>query len=89
MGIANPGFPWPSAIGLLYPLGAALYIATATPANTAVVVGYALANLGYLLFAVGIFSGSFRALGLRNRWQVFGAAVVSFVLGTVLSNIGA
>jgi len=89
MGIAHVGFPWPSTIALLYPVGAAFYIATATPANSSMVVGYAMANLGYLLFAAGMFGGSFRVLGLRNRWQVFGAAVVSFVLGTVLSSIGA
>jgi|LSQX01.1.fsa_nt_gb hypothetical protein len=87
MGIAHVGFPWFSTIALLYPIGAAIYIAIATPANYVMVVGYAMANLGYLLFAAGIFNGSFRVLGLRNRWQVFGAAVISFVVGTILSNI--
>jgi hypothetical protein len=52
------------------------------------VVGYGIANLGYLLFAAGLFGGTFRVLGLKNRWQVFGAAVASFALGTVLSNVG-
>lgn len=88
LGIKGAGFPWPSAIALLYPAGATLYIANATPAGFASVIGYGIANLGYLLFAAGIFGGTFRVLGLRNRWQVFGAAVVSFVIGTVLSNLG-
>lgn len=87
MGITRASFPWPSAVALLYPVGATIYIATTTPAGFVTVIGYGIANLGYLLFAAGIFCGTFRILGLRNRWQVFGAAVVSFVLGTVLSNV--
>jgi len=89
MGIADTEFPWPSTVALLYPLGATIYIATATPAGLAMVIGYGLANLGYLLFAAGIWGGSFRILGLKNRWQVLGSAGVSFALGTVLSNVGA
>lgn len=88
MGGAVVGFPWPSAAGLLYPIGATIYIAAATPAGPAMVTGYGLANLGYLLFAAGVFGGTFLIFGLRNRWQVFGAAVVSFTLGTVLSDVG-
>ena len=67
---------------------ATVYIATATPAGAAIVVGYGIGNLGYLLFAAGVFGGSFRILGLKNRRQIFGAAVASFLLGTVLSSIG-
>jgi hypothetical protein len=89
MGIGHVSFPWPSTIALLYPVGATIYIATGAPASPAMVIGYGIANLGYLLFAAGIFGATFRILGLGNRWQVFGAAFVSFVLGTVLSNIGA
>ena len=89
MGIAGYGFPWQSAAALLYPVSASIYVATMAPAGTATIVGYGLANLGYLLFAVGFKGGSFRILGIRNRWQVFGAAIVSFVLGTVLCNLGA
>lgn len=33
MGITGDGFPWPSALGLLYPIGATIYIGTATPAS--------------------------------------------------------
>ncbi len=88
MRIGSTGFPWPSALALLYPIAATIYIATWTPANPVMVVGYGLANLGYLLLGAGIWSGSFRVLGLRKRWQVVSVAVVSFVLGTVLSNIG-
>lgn len=86
---ARTGFPRPSAVALLYPVVATIYIATTTSAGTTMVIGYGIANLGYLLFAAGVFGGSFRILGLRNRWQVFGAAVVSLVVGTVLSNVGA
>lgn len=85
MGIARDSFPWTSAVALLYPVSATIYIATTTPASSAMVIGYGMSALGYLLFAAGIFGGTFRILGLRNRWQVFGAAVLSFVVGTVLS----
>lgn len=89
MRIAGVGFPWTSTLALLYPIGATIYIATWTPAGPTMVVGYGLANLGYLLFAAGIWPGSFRVLGLRNRWQVLASAVAAFVAGTVLSNVGA
>jgi hypothetical protein len=49
MGISRIDFPWKSAVALLYPIGAAVYVATVTPANLAMVLGYGLANLGYLL----------------------------------------
>jgi hypothetical protein len=88
MGIVGGSFPWPSAVGLLYPICATIYIATSTPAGAIAVIGYGTANLGYLLFAAGVFSGTFQILRLRTRWQVFGAAIVSFLLGTVLSNVG-
>ena len=89
MGIADTSFPWPSMVALLYPLSAAVYIATTTPASFALVIGYGLANLGYLLAAAGIYAGSFRILHLKTRWQVLGAAIAVFALGTVLSNVGA
>jgi len=74
----DTGFPWPSALALLYPVGAAISIATAMPevrsaalARPAMVAGYGLGNLGYLLFAAGVWPGAFRVLGLKKRWQVF------------------
>jgi len=89
MGIAGTRFPWPSALAVLYPITATIYIAAWTPAGPTMVVGYGLANLGYLLFAAGIWPGSFRVFGLKKRWQVFGAALAFFILGTVLSNVSA
>lgn len=88
MQIKDTAFPWPSAISLLYPVSATIYIATMTPAGPAMVVGYGLANLGYILFAAGILAGSFRILGLRRRWHVLALGGVSFILGTVLSSVG-
>ena len=88
MGILGGSFPWPSALGLLYPITAIVYVGTATPAGAAMVVGYGIANLGYLLFVAGVFGGTFQILGLNNRWQVFAAAVAAFLLGTLLSNVG-
>lgn len=88
MGIAGRKFPWQSAVCLLYPVGATIYLGSATLAGAAAVIGYGISNLGYLLFAAGIFTGTFRVLGLKTRWQVFGVAIVSFLLGTVLLNVG-
>ncbi|MFZ1557410.1 MAG: hypothetical protein WAT38_14605 [Nitrospira sp.] len=88
MGILGGSFPWPSALGLLYPITAIVYVGTATPAGAAMVVGYGIANLGYLLFVAGVFGGTFQIRGLNNRWQVFAAAVAAFLLGTLLSNVG-
>jgi len=88
------GFPWPSAIALFYPAGAAVSIAAATAevrfsafVRGALIAGYGLANLGYLLFAAGIWPGSFRILGLKKRWQVVASAVLSLLLGVVLVNL--
>ncbi|MGD9368825.1 MAG: hypothetical protein PVH87_24190 [Desulfobacteraceae bacterium] len=88
MGIKGHNFPWQSAACLLYPIGASIYIATATPASPVEVIGYGIANLGYLLFAAGIFFGTFQILGLKSRWKVLGAAIISFIIGTILSNVG-
>lgn len=82
-------FPWLSAVSLLYPVGAMIYIATRTPAPPSMVAGYGVANLGYVLFVAGIFRGRFGVFGLRKRWQVLALAVVCFLLGTYLSSINA
>jgi hypothetical protein len=80
-------FPWVSALSLLYPIAVTIYIATRTPATPAMVLGYGVANLAYLLFTAGIFAGRFGVFGLRNRWQVFALGFICFLLGTYLSNI--
>jgi hypothetical protein len=82
-------FPWVSAISLLYPIGAAIYIATQTPAKPSMIVGYGLANLGYLLIGAGTVKGTFKILRLKERWHVLVAGAIAFLLGTFLSNIAA
>lgn len=52
------------------------------------VIGYGLANLGYVMFAAGIFAGTFLIFGITKRWQVFVGAIVAFLVGTILSNVG-
>jgi hypothetical protein len=79
--------PWPSVAALLYPISATIYASEMDGSSPALVAGYGLSNLGYLLLAAGIWAGSFRALGLKKRWQVFSAALAFFLIGTVLSNI--
>lgn len=81
------GFPWISALSLLYPISATIYIAKSTPAPPIMIAGYGLGNLGYLLFAAGIFSGTFSAFGLKRRWQVLALAAICLAIGTLLSSI--
>jgi hypothetical protein len=89
MGVKGSVFPWISAISLLYPIGAGVYISTQTPARTPMIVGYCLANLGYLLVGSGIIKGTFRIFGLKKRWQLFVAGTLAFLIGAFLSSIGA
>lgn len=83
------GFPWISALTLVYPVSATIYIATGTPAPPVMIAGYGLANLGYLLCAAGIFTGTFLVFGLKKRWQVLVLAGICFVVGTLLTNMSA
>ena len=89
MGIKVSIFPWVGALCLLYPIGAGVYIATQPGARPPMIVGYGLANLGYLLIGAGIFRGTFRVFGLKKRWHVLVAGAIAFLIGTFLSNIGA
>ena len=82
----QPSFPWISSLTMLYPM-----VAMVTIANQGVpilsILGYGFANLGYLLFCAGILAGSFRVLGFRYRIPTIIAAVVIWIMGTVLSNL--
>jgi hypothetical protein len=53
------------------------------------IVGYGLANLGYLLIGAGIVKGTFKILRLMKRWHVLVAGAIAFLIGTFLSNIAA
>lgn len=88
IGISGSSFPWPSALGLLYPIAAIVHIGTDTSAGAVIVLGYGIANLGYLLLVASVFGGTFKILGLNHRWQVFGAAIAALLLGSLLSNLG-
>ncbi len=76
-----------SYVALLHPVFAMLYAWISTPPSLLIVFGYGLANLGYVLFAAGIFAGTFLALGLKKRWQVFAAGIVAWLLGAFLMNL--
>ena len=87
IGICSSKFPWMSAISLFYPVLATFYISTRTPASFLIVIGYGLANLGYVMLVAGIFAGTYRIFGLTKRWQVFMGAIFAFLVGTILSNV--
>jgi hypothetical protein len=74
-----------SLLALLYPLAAALYVSRSAP--LVVAVGYALANLSYIMLAAAIFRGTFLVFGLHRRTHVFAVAVLSFIVGTALCNV--
>jgi|GEM_PF-2986411 len=78
-------FPFVSFIALLYPVAAMLSLSE-TPISVVGILGYGFANLGYLLLAAGIFFGQFRAFGLESRVPTIIAAVISWVVGVVLTN---
>lgn len=87
-GIPRRPFPWVSTVALLYPIMAAFYIASYRPAPPFIaVVGYGLANLGYLLCISGIVAGHFRIFHLQKRFDVFLTAAGVFVVGTLLTNV--
>lgn len=80
-------FPWPSFLWLLYPITAVLSALRYTPRPPALDLwSIGIANLGYLLIGAGLYAGTFRIFGLRNRWQVFSVAAICLLIGFVLSN---
>lgn len=80
-------FPWISAVALLYPIAAIIYISLKTPANVPVIIGYGIANIGYLLIGAGIISGTFKIFGLKKRMHVFIFGIFALAVGAVLTNI--
>lgn len=84
--------PWGSTIGLLLlALNIAAIIAQATlevgiapPLLT--ILGLAVAQLGYLLLAFGIFKGRFGVFCLVGRGRVVGLGVAALVCGAILVN---
>ena len=78
---------WPSLLAIAYPLTASMTFSQGS-AGALEVMGYGLANLGYLLGAAGVIAGHFRALGLNYRIPTLIAAVGAWVIGTILVNIG-
>jgi hypothetical protein len=87
-GAPRSSLPLASALTLLYPIGAAIYIASYTPAPPFIAIaGYGIANVGYLLFAVGVVAGHFRIFHLEKRWACLLAAATFFSIATILCNI--
>ena len=80
------GFPWLSSLAMIYPVAGMLTIAV-QGAPFLPTLGYGFANLGYLLFAAGLLSGSFQALGFRYRKPTLVAAVAVWVVGLVLDSL--
>lgn len=82
-------FAWPSFLTLAYRVVASIAASVRFPPDSAVaVMGYGLANLGYLLGLATLIPGHFKALGLNYRIPTLIAAVGAWIMGTILVNIG-
>tara|TARA_R110002096_G_scaffold118489_3_gene256565 strand:+ start:28150 stop:28713 length:564 start_codon:yes stop_codon:yes gene_type:complete len=79
-------FPWISALAILYPISA-MNSLNETPYDTVGILGYGFTNLGYVIMAGAILTGSFRILGLETRMQTFVGAAAFWIVGVVLSNV--
>ena len=71
-------FPIWSALALLYPISVMTWVWIGTDSFT-LAWNYGLGNLGYLLFAAGIYPGTFKALGLTGRSTVFVVAIFALM----------
>jgi hypothetical protein len=84
--VPRRGFPYLSALALLYPVAAMLSLYN-VPSPPIATLGYGFANLGYLLAAASIIPGHFRVLGLDARLPTLAAGVIFWVIGVVFSNV--
>ena len=69
----------------MYPILAMIYIRTYTN-DTSIIIGYGLAQLGYLLIAGGIIKGTFLFFDLDSRLKTIIMGVCCLFIGSVLSN---
>ena len=88
MGQINERFPIWSFLSLVYPLSAMGWMLFTTPAGFLMSLGYGVANLAYLLLAAGLIFGRFGILRLKGRWKTVLAAVIVWMCGTVLLQMG-
>jgi Na+/phosphate symporter len=70
---------------LAYPILAMIYIRTHTT-DTNIIVGYGLAQLGYLLIASGIFKGTFLVFNIDGRFKTIFFGICFLLIGTALIN---
>ena len=79
----------PSIFSLLFPLAATLWIGSSAEASAYDVIGYGMANLGYLMFFAAWGAGTFNVFHLTRRWQLYVAGTALIVAGTVIVNFKA
>jgi hypothetical protein len=86
--IKGTTFPW-SGVGLLYPIIGVMSYADVYQGSSpwTVMLGYGIAQLGYLLIAAGVIKGTFNVFRLQKRSHVFGAAVVCLIVGFYVTNL--
>ncbi len=84
----NERFPIWSFLALAYPVSAMGWMLFTTPAGFLMSLGYGIANLAYLLLAAGLIFGRFGILRLKGRWNTIPAAVIVWVCGTFLLQMG-
>jgi hypothetical protein len=74
-----------STYSLAYPILAMIYIRTHTT-DTNIIVGYGLAQLGYLLIASSIFKGTFLVFNIDGRFKTIFFGICFLLIGTALIN---
>ena len=78
---------YPSTIALIYPI-VATYFFTLHTNSLILTIGYYSSQLGYVIIASGIISGSFRVFNLYGNLKTIGVGIALLVLGIILSSIG-
>lgn len=79
-------FPWISALSLLYPISAMKSMGN-NSGSVLQILGYGVANLGFLMMAAAIVTGSFQILGLEYRTQTLVGALMAIAVGVVITNV--
>ena len=83
----NIKYYWSTYI-LLYPICGTIWISNLSDSITFwQILGYGISQLGYLMIAAGLISGTFKVFNLRKRFHVLGVAMACLVIGIYFSNI--
>lgn len=84
-GLVTSRWRTPSAISLVYPLLAGVWMLSRAPLTDA--AGYVVTQLGYLVALSGLVFGSFRVLGVSSRVHGIALGAAMWLIGVLLVNL--